>query len=57
MFAIGFIQESLQLITFKRHFFTSNELFDLCVDLLAAGVIFIVWSYLSGAKANILEVD
>ena len=39
---IGLIQEALQLITFKHRFFMSNEIFDLFVNLLAAGIIFAV---------------
>jgi hypothetical protein len=43
IFVIGFIQEALQLITFKHHFFTPNEILDLGVDLLAAGIILVAW--------------
>ena len=39
---IGLIQEALQLITFKHRLFMNNELFDLFVNLLAAGIIFAV---------------
>ena len=40
---IAIVQEALQLITFKHHFFSANEIFDLGVDLLAAGAIFAAW--------------
>jgi hypothetical protein len=39
MFSFGFVQETLQLISFKHHFFGGNELLDLAVDLLAASVV------------------
>ena len=42
IFIIGLVQETLQLITFKHHLFTANELFDLMVDLSAAGLVFAV---------------
>jgi len=47
IFAIGLVQETLQLITFKHHFFTTNELFDLMVDLIAAGIVFVVAKIIS----------
>jgi hypothetical protein len=40
---IAIFQEALQLITFKHHFFSANEIFDLGVDLMAAGTIFVAW--------------
>jgi hypothetical protein len=42
IFSVGLTQEILQLLTFKGRFFTTNELFDLSVDLLAAGIVFAV---------------
>lgn len=50
IFATGFIQEILQLITFKHHFFTSNEIGDLGVDLVTAGMVFIVWKVAARRK-------
>ena len=47
LFAIGFIQETLQLITFKHHFFRRNELFDLAVDMLAAGAVFAIGKFIA----------
>ncbi|MCP4422857.1 MAG: hypothetical protein GY803_00030, partial [Chloroflexi bacterium] len=36
MLALGFLQEILQLTTFKKRPFAVNELFDIAVDLLGA---------------------
>lgn len=47
IFAIGLAQETLQLLTFKHHFFTTNELFDLIVDLLAAGIVFAIGKFIT----------
>ena len=47
VFTIGLIQETIQLITFKHHLFTTNELFDLIVDLIAAGIVFAVAKIIS----------
>ena len=42
IFGVGLVQETLQLLTFKGHFFTTNELFDLAVDMLAAIIVWFV---------------
>ncbi len=39
---IGLVQELLQLVTFKMHAFSLAELFDLMVDLLGAGLAFVL---------------
>ncbi|HRQ38486.1 MAG TPA: hypothetical protein PLD25_11275 [Chloroflexota bacterium] len=41
MAVIGFIQEFLQIVSFKHRPVAVNDLFDLAVDLLAAGVVFV----------------
>ena len=38
---LGLAQEALQLISFKHHFFSSGELFDLAVDLCSATAVFL----------------
>ncbi|MEZ4512759.1 MAG: hypothetical protein R3C62_12850 [Chloroflexota bacterium] len=38
---LGLAQEALQLISFKHHFFSSGELFDLVVDLCSATAVFL----------------
>lgn len=43
MAVIGFIQEFLQIVSFKHRPIAANDLFDLTVDLLAAGVVFVVF--------------
>lgn len=40
--SLGVVQEILQLVSFKHRPVAGNDIFDLAVDLLAAGVIFIV---------------
>jgi len=40
--SLGVVQEFLQLISFKHRPVAGNDIFDLAVDLLAAGVVFIV---------------
>ncbi len=47
LLGIGLMQETLQLVTFKHRLFTTNELFDLLVDLLATSVIWLVIKYRS----------
>lgn len=40
---IGIVQEFLQIVSFKHRPIAANDLFDLAVDLLAAGVVFVVF--------------
>lgn len=40
---LGVMQELLQLTTFKHRPVGASDLFDLAVDLLAAGVVFAMW--------------
>lgn len=42
--SLGMVQEFLQLVSFKHRPVAVNDLFDLAVDLLAAGVVFIVFN-------------
>lgn len=39
---LGLAQEALQLLSFKHHFFSSGELFDLVVDLCSATAVFLL---------------
>lgn len=43
----GMAQETLQLLTFKHHFVTWAEVYDLVIDVMGAGVAFIYWRKLS----------
>ncbi len=45
MYSFGFIQETLQIVSFKERPFGSNELFDIVIDLLAAGFVFAVFRW------------
>ncbi|MBL1130056.1 MAG: hypothetical protein D8M54_16365 [Chloroflexi bacterium] len=38
---MGIVQEFLQIVSFKHRPVAANDLFDLAVDLLAAGVVFV----------------
>ncbi len=40
---LGITQEFLQIVSFKHRPMAANDLFDLAVDLLAAGVVFVVF--------------
>jgi len=42
MLFIGLVQEFLQLVTFKMRDFSYAELFDLTIDLLGAGLAFVL---------------
>lgn len=50
MIAVGMVQEFLQLTTFKHRSAGFAELFDLMVDLLAAGFVFVLWQRKSAAE-------
>jgi hypothetical protein len=49
MIVVGMVQEFLQLTTFKHRPAGFGELFDLLVDLLAAGLVFVLWHRKSAA--------
>lgn len=49
--AIGLVQETLQLLTFKHRFFTAADLFDLVIDAAGAGVA-LLWSMRQMEKAR-----
>jgi hypothetical protein len=44
MAGMGMVQEFLQIVSFKHRPVAANDLFDLVVDLLAAGIVFIVFN-------------
>lgn len=46
---LGATQEILQLITFKRRPAGASDLFDLAIDLLAAGTVFAIWYWSEAA--------
>ncbi|MCB8944913.1 MAG: hypothetical protein H6658_14280 [Ardenticatenaceae bacterium] len=52
LLSIGLIQEALQLLSFKHHFFSTNEFFDLGVDLVAAGLAFAAWKVFSQKQSQ-----